>query len=304
MRGCACGYTCGTPAALQRHLERQVTPACVEVDPAALTTAVDEGIARAIRTVYDDDDILKFIGKDGVADAWLAKNAAKMREGVTKDEVLKMMIGRATRDGHAPVASQLLRFIRSLHRKEGDALSGANVVSSVLNWAAMGSCGAHGPALIAMLVVDGHLDELRQGPLDRWQRMSVLLGKPGAAEDEGTYTATGLRAIGSAQRHAGRPDDASSSADDRSARRRSRRPAAAHFEAARLLVAEQVSLIAENRLDWSAAGHRDFPLRFRAVVRTLLLCARRPDCVVAKLPADALLHIVSVLARVWFWECR
>jgi hypothetical protein len=26
--------------------------------------------------------------------------------------------------------------------------------------------------------------------------------------------------------------------------------------------------------------------------------------VVAKLPADALLHIVSVLARVWFWECR
>ena len=54
----------------------------------------------------------------------------------------------------------------------------------------------------------------------------------------------------------------------------------------------------------SAAGHRDFPRRFRAVVRTLLLCARRPDCVVAKLPADALLHIVSVLARVWFWECR
>ena len=45
-----------------------------------------------------------------------------------------------------------------------------------------------------------------------------------------------------------------------------------------------------------AAGHRDFPPRFRAVVRTLLLCARRPDCVVAKLPADALLHIVSVLA--------
>ncbi len=155
MRGCACGYTCGTPAALQRHLERQVTTACVEVDQAALTTAVDEGIARAIRTVYDDDDILKFIGKDGVADAWLAKNAAKMREGVTKDEVLKMMIGRATRDGHAPVASQLLRFIRSLHRKEGDALSGANVVSSVLNWAAMGSCGTHGPAMIAMLVVDG-----------------------------------------------------------------------------------------------------------------------------------------------------
>ena len=65
-----------------------------------------------------------------------------------------------------------------------------------------------------------------------------------------------------------------------------------------------MSLIAENRLDWSAAGHRDFPPRFRAAVRTLLLCARRPDCVVAKLPADALLHIVSVLARVWFWECR
>ena len=159
----------------------------------------------------------------------------------------------------------------------------------------------HGPAVLAMLVADGHLDELRQGPLDRWQRLSVLLGKPGEAEDEGPFTATGRRAIISAQESAGRPEDDALWTDD--ARRRVRRlPAAAAQFGAAQLVAEQISLIAADGIEWSTEGHRAYPPRFRAAVRALLLSARRPECVLAKLPGDAMLHLCKWLAERWFWD--
>jgi hypothetical protein len=69
------------------------------------------------------------------------------------------------------------------------------------------------------------------------------------------------------------------------------------------VMTEQVFLIPASldRRGWSIEAHADFPPRFRARVRALLLCATRRDCLLAKLPAEILLQLVSTLARRTYW---
>ena len=50
------------------------------------------------------------------------------------------------------------------------------------------------------------------------------------------------------------------------------------------------------------ATHADYPQHFRRAAVALLLCARRAECGLAKLPEELLLHLLAVLARRTYWE--
>ncbi|EOD24431.1 hypothetical protein EMIHUDRAFT_115888 [Emiliania huxleyi CCMP1516] len=53
---------------------------------------------------------------------------------------------------------------------------------------------------------------------------------------------------------------------------------------------------------WTPSSHAAYPPRFRAAVRTLLLCAAREGASPAVLPTEALLLVVEQLAWRWFWD--
>ena len=101
----------------------------------------------------------------------------------------------AVRNGHTEATSVLLRHCRTARLKR--PLDAANVVANVLNWAASGYCSLRGPAIVTMLVRDKHIELLRKGPLDSWQRLSLLLGKPGTSteDNDDSFTESGRAAI-------------------------------------------------------------------------------------------------------------
>ncbi len=56
------------------------------------------------------------------------------------------------------------------------------------------------------------------------------------------------------------------------------------------------------RKAWSVRDHRVFPRVFRGVIMTLLLCAQRPECLLAALPMELFLLVTSMLD--WRdWPC-
>lgn len=185
-------------------------------------------------------------------------------------------------------------------------LDPVNVVANVMTWAASGHCGLAGSALISMLVTEGHMVVLRKTPVDAWLRLGSLLGatesvRSGsheAIDDDGPFNAAGRRAIESALRAAGAvpswppPDD------------RIRLRAARMKQEARDAVAEQVHLLSLDldRRGWSPADHADFPPRFRATVRTLLMASRTEGCVLLRLPTEVVHHLIAVLAQCTFWN--
>ena len=285
MRECACGYTCGTEVALLRHVERNVHGHCRALAPREPTqeelfaAREDQVRARLLEAAREGDAI----AVRGVLAKGLVMHSAAPLEA-------------AVRGGHAGAASVLIRHhCRAKYRRP---LDGPNVVANALNWAASGYCGLAGPNIVAMLTTDRHLDALRKGPLSSWQRMSQLLGQPGRSEadDDGPFTLAGQNALASARRAAG-PVPVEFDSSGR------RRPGAAKM-AAQALVAEQLQLVASDldRRGWSPDAHAEHPPRFRAVVRTLLLCAHSPGSLLAKLPVEVVLHLVAVLARRTFWE--
>ena len=73
--------------------------------------------------------------------------------------------------------------------------------------------------------------------------------------------------------------------------------------AAQAMVAEQIHLIRSDldRRGWSPDTHAEFPPRFRAVARTLLLCARTAGCLLTKLPNEVLAQLIGVLAQRTYW---
>jgi hypothetical protein len=210
-------------------------------------------------------------------------------------------LSAAAQSGHVETTHYILchcrgkRFARPLDR--------VNSVCNVMNWAASGYCSAAGPAMISMLVRERHIDALRKGPLDTWHRLSALLDGPGAASSEAddyddVFTNAGRAAVTAALRVAVPPSHHATWASARA-----RRPGAAKLIAAEL-VSEQIRLIAAcaDRVTWAPNMHVDYPPRFRALVRVLLLCSRRPECPLSLLGEDLLMHLISVIAERSYWS--
>ena len=285
MRLCACGYSCGTEFALARHLERLLTQSCSEVPPAEVPDEVsdkpaDPSVRLRTAAVAGDHVLLSQLLMDGA----IMQTAAPLEAAV--------------RNGHTEATSVLLRHCRTARLKR--PLDAANGVANVLYWAASGSCSLRGPAIVTMLVRDKHIELLRKGPLDSWQRLSLLLGKPGTSteDNDDSFTESGRAAIAVAQSAAVPPAHHSTWASAKA-----RRPGAAKL-AAQELVAEQVALIALDldRRGWDPSLHRRYSPRFREVVLTLLLGSRTTDSVLALLGEDLLLHLFRVLAHRVYWE--
>ena len=315
MRECACGFTCGTDSALARHLAREYTPQCQEV-PGARDDPRDELPAdpsvrlRAVAASGDSTQLLQLL-----VDGARLQNVAPIEAGV--------------RAGHVAVTSALIRHTRSTrYRRPLDAV---NVVANTLNWIASGYCGTAGPAMVAMLVRDRHIDVLRKSALHSWNRLALLLGKGGSAasDDDDPFTDAGRAAVAAAQRAAVPPG---LHATWESAK--ARRPGAAKI-AANETVAEQVQtaecsetalplgccngcplthrfdrletqvhLIAcdMDRRGWAPLHHKHYPHRFRAVVQTLLLGTKCPASALSLLSDDVVHHLVAKLALRWYWE--
>ena len=53
---------------------------------------------------------------------------------------------------------------------------------------------------------------------------------------------------------------------------------------------------------WSPAHHLSYPPSFQQTVRVLLLCARRMESPLSKLPVEALLVVVELFAHATYWE--
>jgi len=206
----------------------------------------------------------------------------------------------AVRAGHVETASVLLRHCRKAKLKR--PLDAVNVVANTLNWAAAGYCSLAGPAMVAMLVRDKHIDLLRKGPLDSWQRLSLLLGKPGvsADADDDPFTEAGRAAVAVAQRAAVPPAHHATWASAKA-----RRPGAAKL-AAQETVAEQVACIAADldRRGWAPATHSQHPPRFRATVLELLRGSHSAESPLALLSEDVLLHLFRVLCQTSYWDVR
>jgi hypothetical protein len=71
-----------------------------------------------------------------------------------------------------------------------------------------------------MLVRDKHIELLRKGPLDAWQRLSLLLGKPGTSteDNDDSFTEAGRAAIAVARHRAWLRRSVASSSSMRSRR--------------------------------------------------------------------------------------
>ena len=282
MRECACGFTCGTDAALQRHLEQIVSPECE-----ALPQRKEEPAEPP-----DPSTQLRFVAAVG--------DVAAIRELLEQGATMLTAapLEAAVRAGHCEVASLLIRHCRKKRLKR--RLDAANVVANALNWAAAGYCSVAGPSVVAMLIRDKHINLLRKSPLDSWQRLSLLLGKPGASleDNDDPFTDAGRAAIAVAQRAAVPPSNHATWASAKA-----RRPGAAKL-AAQELVAEQIHVIAADldRHGWSPSVHLSFPPRFRSIVFMLLLGSHSPASVIALANGDVLLHLIRELAQRMYWE--
>ena len=53
---------------------------------------------------------------------------------------------------------------------------------------------------------------------------------------------------------------------------------------------------------WTPSTHRQFPAAFKAACRTVLLVAGRPDSPLHRLPSEALHLIFERMAELWFWD--
>ena len=53
---------------------------------------------------------------------------------------------------------------------------------------------------------------------------------------------------------------------------------------------------------WTPSTHRQFPAAFKAACRTVLLVAGRPDSPLHRLPSEALHLIFERTAELWFWD--
>ena len=168
MRECQCGYTCGTDAALARHLERALTPQC---------QALGGGVSS------DDGD-----GSLALLQAARSGDAARVRQGLQQTMHSPRPLEEAVRGGHVAVTSDILAHCR--RQRYPRPLDPVNVVCNVLNWAVAAAL----PPMVAMLSEHRHLDALRNGPLELWHRLSLLLGKSGssAVDDDGPFTAAAL----------------------------------------------------------------------------------------------------------------
>tara|TARA_B110001452_G_scaffold60886_1_gene47564 strand:+ start:1455 stop:2441 length:987 start_codon:yes stop_codon:yes gene_type:complete len=321
MRECACGFTAGTDAALQRHLDRGLTAACRPV------------VAPPSRGAQQQQQspMMRLLDRAQAGDAAGVRQALRTN-GVLESPLAVKPLDVTVRAGHCEAASVIVRHCRKhFAHRVGSELNGFNVVANVLNWAAAGYCGVHGPRMVAMLANDRHLDSLRKSPLAAWRRLGVLLGKPGDLagpsqdeaeewDDEGALTQQGQNALRTAQCAAGPvpglgsggeafgssggSGGGSSSSSGGGGAARWQPKSAMLKQAGQRLVAEQLHAIYNDldRRGWSTDDHRHFPPRFRGAVRATLLCARRADCPLAKLPADVLLHLFGTLARRWLWQ--
>ena len=320
MRECNCGYTCGTDAALQRHLDRGLSAACrpVAAQPESTTQSAEE-----------QSPMMRLLDRAQAGDAAGVRQALRA-SGVLESPLAVKPLDVTVRAGHCEAASVIVRHCRKhFAHRVGSELNGFNVVANILNWAAAGYCGMHGPRMVAMLANDRHLDSLRRSPLAAWRRLGVLLGKPGdlaapsqdeaeAWDDECALTRQGQNALRAAQRAAGPipslgssgnavgsgSGGGSSSGGGGGGATRWQPKSAMLKQAAQRLVAEQLHAIYHDldRRGWSTDDHRHFPPRFRGAVRAMLLCARRADCPLAKVPSDVMLHLVGTLARRWLWQ--
>ena len=294
MRLCVCGYSCGTAPALERHLARAIHPHCEAIE-------ADEAQDEALEADMGPDVRLLRSAKAGYA----AEVREALKAGANLTTLGSAPLSAAVQGGHISAAHVLIRHCRG--RRYSPPLDGVNVVANTLNWAASGYCSTSGPEVIAMLRNERHLDALRKGPLDLWQRMSALLGGSSPSrhlaendESDDPFTLAGRAALTAAQRAAVPP---SHHATWQSAR--ARRPGAAKLEASEL-VADQIHLIANglDRKSWSPEVHQQYPPRFRASVREVVLASRRPECVLSRLPGDDVLlyHIIAVIASRTYWE--
>ena len=203
----------------------------------------------------------------------------------------------AVRAGHTAVASLLIDHCRvSGYRRPLDVV---NVVANVLNWAASGYCSTAGPAVVAMLVRDGHITALRKGALVAQNVIQdELVQSPNSFATDDSFLDAGLAAVAVAQRVAVPPScfAASSSA-------KMRRPGAAKL-ASHELVAEQVHLIARglDRRGWSIAAHVHFPPRFQEIVHVVRQGLRSPCSVMAIVNEDVLVHMIAWLATRTYWD--
>ena len=295
MRECACGYTCGTDAALSRHLERALTPQCAALQQ---RTVSDDELFQAREDKVSSRLVRAATQGDAAALRKELSTHARSSPASLRD-ALEAALDGAVRAGHVSAVSVLIRhFRRSSYSRP---LDGVNVVANVMNWAARGHCNGAGPALLAMLAREGHLAVCRKSALDSWQRLGLLLGKADTTQeddDDGPFSSAGRRALQAAQRAAGPPPSSWQVPSGRKLR-----AALAKLEAQEL-VAEQLSLIGFDldRRGWSQAEAYLFPPRFRAAVRVLLLGALRAECPLSKLPPELMSHLISVLARRVYWE--
>ena len=150
MRECGCGYTCGTVAALQLHLDLALSSDCQPLpeqpwdDASHLSTALLQ-LGR-LEVLEDPNERLMLAARAGDAaevQQLLSSGGAEMSEAI---------LDAAVRGGHVAATSALLLHCRSRRPQYDRPLDGVNSVANVLNWAAAGYSGLAGPLVIAMIV--------------------------------------------------------------------------------------------------------------------------------------------------------
>ena len=147
---CGCGYTCGTVAALQLHLDLALSSDCQPLpeqpwdDASHLSTALLQ-LGR-LEVLEDPNERLMLAARAGDAaevQQLLSSGGAEMSEAI---------LDAAVRGGHVAATSALLLHCRSRRPQYDRPLDGVNSVANVLNWAAAGYSGLAGPSVIAMIV--------------------------------------------------------------------------------------------------------------------------------------------------------
>ena len=150
MRECGCGYTCGTAAALQLHLDLALSSDCQPLpeqpwdDALHLSAALLQlGRLEASEDTSERLMLAARAGDSAEVQHLLSAGGAEMSEAV---------LDAAVRGGHVAATSALLRHCRSRRPQYDRPLDGVNSVANVLNWAAAGYSGLAGPSVIAMIV--------------------------------------------------------------------------------------------------------------------------------------------------------
>ena len=174
------------------------------------------------------------------------------------------------------------------------------------------ACLRDGPALLAALVLDGHLSESAGGDDEPPEPQLRRRKKPNNFAPTLAGAVLLNRQVRFAVEHAnGTRADTRGSYDEYATYRDAK-----HVLCGDVRVSIRPSdlgvfnhageqlrqLLGGRSRGWTPSTHRQFPAAFKAAVRTVLLVAGRADSPLHRLPSEALHLIFERTAELWFWD--